>query len=73
MHYMLPFIKLKGEFNHRFLAQPPLQCGDFDLLLKIMYDCIVIKILSTLEPFLSFMCGFQSGKAQNMLAFTIDP
>jgi hypothetical protein len=66
-------IKLKGEFNHRFLAQPPLQCGDFDLQLKIMYDCIVIKVLSILEPLLSFMRGFQSGKVHNMLAFTIDP
>jgi hypothetical protein len=50
----------------------PLQCGDFDSKLEILYVHMVAKVVSVLKPFMYFVSKFFIAMVHNMFAFMLN-
>jgi hypothetical protein len=71
---MIIFVKLQRENRQRAIVTLPLQCGDFDSELEILYVRILVaQDLLVLTPSFDFVFHFNSSKALNMMAIILDP
>jgi hypothetical protein len=66
-------VKLQAKSNRCEAAVPPLQVGDFDSELEILYGRISKAGVQVLKPFLDFTGKFNRDKSHNMMAIMLDP
>jgi hypothetical protein len=66
----IPFICQMHVENLTFNSN---ETQDFDDEFKSLKVCMQKQVIIVLEPFLSFMLGFQPRKVHNMLALMLDP
>ncbi len=45
---------MKKEYVHWTIIVFPLQCGEFDQKIEILYDKMIVKFINVLCPFLGF-------------------
>jgi len=65
-------VKFQIDVDCRVVVEPLLQCGNCDLKLEILYNCIAIEVVKILSPILFFAWIFQHDKTNNMMAFMLD-
>jgi hypothetical protein len=64
---------MKREYACQVVVVPPLQCGEIDQEIEIMYGKMVVEIINVLHPFLGFAKSFFRDKVHNMVALMLDP
>ncbi len=64
---------MRMEYDHQANVVPPLQCGEFDQEIDILYGRIVVEIINVLHHFLSFVKSFSWERAHNMVVLMLDP
>lgn len=66
-------VQMEAQQLARSSAEPPLECGDFDSELEILYGRMAGQVALVLRPFLAFAHKYDEGQAHNMLALMLDP
>ncbi len=63
----------RTKYDYRTITIPPLQCGEFDQQIEILYGRMVVEVINVLCHFLSFTGSFSQERAHNMVALMLDP
>ena len=66
-------VQMEAQQLQHSTAEPPLECGEFEFELEILYGRMVGEVAIVLQPFLSFPHTFDAGKVHNILALMLDP
>lgn len=64
---------MKKEYAHQIIVVPPLQYGEFDQEIEILYGKMVVEVINVLCPFLGFAKTFFQEKNHMMFALMFDP
>jgi hypothetical protein len=65
-------VQMEAEQLAQSSVEPPLECGEFDSELKILYGRMARQVADVLRPFLSFARKFEEGSAHNMICLMLD-
>jgi hypothetical protein len=61
------------EYDHQLMLFPPLQCGEFDQKIEILYGRMDVKVINVLHPFLSFAKSFSRERIHNIVVLMLVP
>jgi hypothetical protein len=61
------------KYVHQVVVVLPLQCGEIDQEIEILYGKMVTKVINVLCPFLGFVETFFQNIAHNMIILMLDP
>ncbi len=64
---------MKKEYARQSILVPPLQCGEFDQEIEILYSKMATKVINVTCLFLGFAKTFFQEKANMMLTLMFDP
>ncbi len=66
-------MKTMKEYACWVAVVPPLQCGQIDREIEIMYGKMATEVINVLHFFLGFAETFFQDKSHNMVALMLDP
>ncbi len=64
---------MKKEYAHQTTIVPPLQYGEFDQEIEILYGKMVVEVINVLCHFLGFAKAFIKEKIHMIFALMFDP
>jgi hypothetical protein len=67
------FVKLQAKCMQRVTLTLPLQCGDFNNELEILYARMATQVVLVLKPSFDFVVHFNQDKIHNVMAIMLVP
>jgi hypothetical protein len=66
-------VQMEAQQLARSSVEPPLECGEFDSELEILYGHMARQVANVLRLFLSFARKVKEGSTHNMICLMLDP